>query len=153
MILFLPTVMVAQKFQTKVFPGFNKDATMVVQSKPSQTNITGLIEAYLLMEGFNVRSEAISSSTKKEITNDVDESTVIDQDISVSKKTYIDSEYVIEINFSQQWDLIWKVKTFSMKISDLKTGKILALVNKKSKGMRNPDSVAEKAIEALMKSL
>ena len=44
---------------------------MVVQSKPSKTNITGLIEAYLLMEGFNVRSEAISSSTKKEITNDV----------------------------------------------------------------------------------
>ena len=126
---------------------------MVVQSKPSKTNITGLIEAYLLMEGFNVRSEAISSSTKKEITNDVDESTVIDQDISVSNTTYIDSEYVIEINFSEQWDLLWKVKTFSMKISDLETGKILALVNKKSKGVRNPDSVAEKAIEELVKSL
>ena len=61
-----------------MFPGFNRDATMVVQSKPSKTNITGLIEAYLLMEGFNVRSEAISSSTKKEITNDVDESIGID---------------------------------------------------------------------------
>ena len=36
-------------------------------------------------------------------TNDVDESTVIDQDISVSNATYIDSEYVIEINFSEQW--------------------------------------------------
>ena len=152
-ILFLPTVMVAQKFQAKVFPGFNSDATMVVQSKTSQTNVTGLVEAYLLMEGFNVRSEAISSSTKKEITNDVDESTVIDQDISVSNTTYIDSEYVIEINFSEQWDLIWKIKTFSMKISDLETGKILALVNKKSKGLRNPDSIDEKAVEELMKSL
>ncbi len=40
-----------------------------------------------------------------------------------------------------------------MKISDLETGKILALVNKKSKGVRNPDSVAEKAIEELVKSL
>ena len=126
---------------------------MVVQSKPSKTNITGLIEAYLLMEGFNVRSEAISSSTKKEITNDVDESIGIDQDIAVSKTTYIDSKYIIEINFSEQWDLLWKVKTFSMKISDLETGKILALVNKKSKGVRNPDSVAKKAIEELVKSL
>jgi len=27
------------------------------------------------------------------------------------------------------------------------------LVNKKSKGMRNADSIAEKAVEALMKSL
>ena len=126
---------------------------MVVQSKPSKTNITGLIEAYLLMEGFNVRSEAISSSTKKEITNDVDESIGIDQDIAVSKTTYIDSKYIIEINFSEQWDLLWKVKTFSMKISDLETGKILALVNKKSKGVRNPDSVAEKTIEELVKSL
>ena len=79
--------------------------------------------------------------------------TVIDQDISVSNTTYIDSEYVIEINFSEQWDLIWKIKTFSMKISDLETGKILALVNKKSKGLRNPDSIAEKAVEELMKSL
>ena len=64
-ILFLPTVMVAQKFQAKSVSGFNSDATMVVQSKTSQTNITGLVEAYLLMEGFNVRSEAISSSTKR----------------------------------------------------------------------------------------
>lgn len=152
-ILFVPSVMTAQKFQAKVFPGFDSDATMVVQSKPSETNITGLVEAYLLMEGFNVRSEAISSSTKREITNDVDETNVIDQDIEVSNTTYIDSQYVIEINFSEQWDLIWKVKTFSMKISDLETGKILALVNKKSKGLRNPDSIAEKAVEELMKSL
>jgi hypothetical protein len=40
-----------------------------------------------------------------------------------------------------------------MKISSLKTGKIVALVNKKSKGMRNAESIAEKAVEALIKSL
>tara|TARA_B110000483_G_scaffold33170_1_gene40353 strand:- start:192 stop:671 length:480 start_codon:yes stop_codon:yes gene_type:complete len=150
---FLPTIVFSQKFKAKIFPDFDREATMVVKSKSSQTNITGLIEAYLLMEGFNVRSEAISSSTKKEINNEVEEKVGVNQDIEISTTTYIDSKYIVEINFSEQWDFIWKVKSFSMKISSLETGKIVALVNKKSKGMRNADSIAEKAVEALMKSL
>ena len=150
---FLPTIVFSQKFKAKVFPDFDREATMVVKSKSSQTNITGLVESYLLMEGFNIRSESISSSTKKEIKNEVEEKVGVNQDIEISTTTYIDSKYIIEINFSEQWDFIWKVKSFSMKISSLETGKVVALVNKKSKGMRNPDSIAEKAVKALMKSL
>ena len=144
----------SQKFNAKVFPGFDKNVSMVVESKPSKTNITGLIELYLLMEGFDVRSESISSSTKKEISNDVfDDSNTVDQDISISKTTYIESEYVVEINFSEQWDFIWKIRTCIIKISDLSTGKIVALINKKSKGIRNPDSIAQAAVEELMKNI
>ena len=144
---------ISQKFVAKVFPDFNRNASMVLQSKPSNTNISGLIEGYLLMEGFDVRSEAISSSNQKEISNDVKDSKGIDQDISISNKTYIDSDYVIEINFSEQWDLIWKIKSCLIKISDLSSGKVVAIINKKSKGLRNPDSIAEGSVEALMKNL
>ena len=154
LIITLSTLSVnAQKFKIKIFPDFYREARMVVKSKSSQTNITALIEASLLMEGFDVRSEAISSSTKKEINNEVEEQVGVNQDIKISTTTYIDSEYIVEINFSEKWDMIWKVKSFSMKISSLKTGKIVALVNKKSKGMRNAESIAEKAVEALIKSL
>jgi hypothetical protein len=152
--LFLVSINVSciysQTFQAKVFGDFNKNASMVVVSKTSETNITALIESYLLMEGFDVRSESVASSDKKEILNDVNDKNGVEQKISVSNTTYIASNYIVETNFSEDWDLIWKIKTITVKISDLSTGKIAAIINKKSTSMRNPDSVAKGIVEALM---
>ena len=153
-LILFPVILQSQKFETRVFPGFDKNASMVVKSKASESDITGIIEAYLLLEGFDVRSEAVSSSTKKEISNDVVNSKDTDQDISISKTTYIQSEYVVEVNFSEKYvDFIWKIRSCNIKISDLSTGKIVALITKKSSNARSPDSVAEKAIQSLMSKI
>ena len=149
-VLFNFTTVFSQTFQAKVFGDFNRNASMVVVSKTSETNITALIESYLLMEGFDVRSESIASTDKKEISNDVKDSNGVEQKIAVSNTTYIASTYIVETNFSEEWDLIWKIKTITVKISDLSTGKIAAIINKKSTAMRNPDSIAKGIIEALM---
>ena len=154
LLLFIPLVSFGQKFDTRVFPGFDKNASMVVKSKASESDLTGIIEAYLLLEGFDVRSEAVSSSTKKEISNEVVNSKDTNQDISISKTTYIQSEYVVEVNFSEKYvDFIWKIRSCNIKISNLSTGKIVALITKKSSNARSPNSVAEKAIESFMKAI
>lgn len=150
-LLFISSVNVhSQSFQAKVFGDFNRNASMVVVSKSSNTNITALIESYLLMEGFDVRSESVASTDKKEISNDVNDSKGVEQKISVSNTTYIASTYIVESNFSEEWDFIWKIKTITVKISDLSNGKVVAIINKKSSGMRNPDSIAKSLVEALM---
>lgn len=143
----------SQTFQAKIFSEFDRNASLVVIAKGSETNITSLIESNLLMEGFDIRSESISSTNKKEISNDVNNSSGVEQKISVSKTTYISSSYVVEINFSETWDLIWKIQSITVKISDLSTGKIVAIINKTSKPARNPDSIAKGVVEALMKEI
>ena len=153
LLLFIPLVSLGQKFDVKVFPNFDKNASLVIKSKPSNTNFPSLVEAYFLMMGFDVRSEAVSSSTKKEISNDVNKKDSINLDISISKTTYVDADYIVEINFSEVFDFIWKIQNATIKISDLSSGKIKALINKKSRGFRNPDLIAEKAVETLMKAI
>ena len=38
------------------------------------------------------------------------------QGANAQKFAYIDSDYVIEINFSEQWDIIWKIKSCLIKL-------------------------------------
>jgi len=70
-ILLLTTSVYSQAFQAKVFGNFDRNASLVVISNRYNAGITALIEANLLMKGFDVHSEAISSSNKKEISNNI----------------------------------------------------------------------------------
>jgi hypothetical protein len=158
-IFLVTTSIYSQTFQTKVFGDFDRNASLVVIAKPSDNNITALIETNLLMEGFNVRSESISSSKKKEISNDLNNSDGVEQKISVSNTNYIKSAYIVETDFSE--GIIpfsfpgapYGVKSIMVKISELSTGKIVAIINKKSNSAQRADVVAKKLVEALLKEL
>ena len=57
----------SQKYKAKVFPGFDRQANLVLISQYSNSNFPGICENYLLMEGFNVLSESVASKNKKRI--------------------------------------------------------------------------------------
>ena len=144
----------SQKFIARVMGDFDRDASITVIHKPSNTNITGLLENYLLFEGFNASSQSVSDKVETIRNNASVDSNGLNQKIEVSKeKRILKTNYVLETNFSERWDMIWKVVTISVKVTDLKSGKIVAVATKKSRGMRIPDFIAEGIITALVKEI
>lgn len=144
----------SQKFMARVMGNFDRDASITVIHKPSNTNITGLLENYLLFEGFNVSSESVSDKVETIRNKASVSSNGLNQKIELTKeKTILKSKYILETNFSEKWDAIWKVVTISVKVTDLNSGKVVAVATKKSRGMRNPDFIAEGIVTALVKEI
>jgi len=71
LLLVAPVLGFGQKFTAKVFDGFDKDASLVLISKPSQSQLPSFIEMKLFMEGFNVYSESVVTQNTEEISNQI----------------------------------------------------------------------------------
>ena len=144
----------SQKFIARVMGDFDRDASITVIHQPSNANITALLESYLLFEGFNASSQSVSDRVETIDNNANVDSNGLNQKIKLTKeKTVLKTNYALETNFSERWDLIWKIVTISVKVTDLTSGKIVAVATKKSRGMRNPDFVAEGIVTALVKEI
>tara|TARA_B100001029_G_C14991373_1_gene412255 strand:- start:405 stop:899 length:495 start_codon:yes stop_codon:yes gene_type:complete len=157
LLLIVPILGYGQKFRAKVFDGFDKAASLVIISKPSNTELPSFIETKLLLEGFNVYSESVVTQKKKETNNVITKNTnTIEQGISSTKTNYVETEYAVEINFQEYNDTMmgWGVKSANIKITDIKTGKIKAvLTGKKRNWVKKPDWWAEGLINAFIKEL
>ena len=157
LLLVAPVLGFGQKFTAKVFDGFDKDASLVLISKPSQSQLPSFIEMKLLMEGFNVYSESVVTQNTEEISNQInDESNSANQDIALTKTTYVETKYAVELNFQEYNDsmLGWGVKSANVKFTDMETGKIKAiLTGKKRMFVKDPDWWAEGLVNALIKQL
>jgi hypothetical protein len=156
LLLLVPMVGFSQKYKAKVFPGFDRQANLVLISKYSNSNFPGICENYLLMEGFNVLSESVATKRKKEMSNKISFDSEIQQDVAVSETTYVDTKYMVEITFQDYNDSMmgWVVKSANIKITDSSTGKIMAIASRKGGGFRkNADKVAEKLISTLVKQI
>ena len=157
LLLFVPVLGYGQKFKAKVFDGFDKNASLVIISKPSQSELPSFIETNLLMAGFNVYSESVVTQNKAEVSNQIiDDANTTNQDISLTNTTYVDTKYAVELNFQEYNDTMlgWGVKSANIKITDMDTGKIKAiLTGKKRMWVKSPDWWAEGLVNALTSQL
>lgn len=145
-------------FKVRITNDFNPDATFIVQSYTSRTNLDGLIESELLFNGFDVINSSIGSSKKSEVSNNGSFfSNGWNQNITSSKTTYLKSEYYVEFDFTEGydtwWTSTWKVRSVVMKIADLNTGKQVAVIRRKSNSLINAERLAEKLVSALMREM